>query len=128
MAGGVKHASEIDSHNRGKTADVTNSHMTRDRIDVEVSAGRVRWRGGGTDGGMQMRHLSLSWERRGRGAVKSKKKTILDDVSVKFPAGEVSAILGPSGAGKVSFGAAILYYWFGSDEPAVNASTAPCWS
>jgi ABC-type multidrug transport system ATPase subunit len=51
---------------------------------------------------MQMRHLSLSWERRGRGAVKSKKKTILDDVSVKFPAGEVSAILGPSGAGKVS--------------------------
>jgi ABC-type multidrug transport system ATPase subunit len=59
---------------------------------------------------MQMRHLSLSWERRGRGAVKSKKKTILDDVSVKFPAGEVSAILGPSGAGKVSLSVVVILY------------------
>jgi len=32
--------------------------------------------------------------------VKDVKKVILDGVSVRFPAGEVSAILGPSGAGK----------------------------
>lgn len=30
-----------------------------------------------------------------------REKIILDDVSAVFPAGEVSAILGPSGAGKV---------------------------
>jgi hypothetical protein len=32
----LQHASEIDSHHRGKNADVMESHMTRDRIDVEV--------------------------------------------------------------------------------------------
>lgn len=80
--GGVRHASEIDSHNRGKTADVADSHMTRDQIGVSV------------------RHLSFAWERRGRGVVKSARKVILDDVSATFPAGQVSAILGPSGAGK----------------------------
>ncbi|KAL1410291.1 hypothetical protein Q8F55_004297 [Vanrija albida] len=80
--GGVRHASEIDSHNRGKTTDVDNSHMTRDRIDVEVQG------------------LSLNWERRGHGVVKTVKKTILNDISLRFPAGEISAILGPSGAGK----------------------------
>lgn len=80
--GGVRHASEIDSHNRGKTTDVDESHMTRDNIDVEV------------------RGLSLSWERRGHGIVKNVKKTILNDISLRFPAGEISAILGPSGAGK----------------------------
>lgn len=36
-AGGVKHASEIDSHHRGKETDVRESHMTRDKIDVSVS-------------------------------------------------------------------------------------------
>ncbi|WWD16853.1 hypothetical protein CI109_101285 [Kwoniella shandongensis] len=81
-AGGVKHASEIDSHNRGKQTDVMESHMTRDKINVAV------------------KNLTLTWERRGRGAVKDKTKMILNDVSVTFPAGEVSAILGPSGAGK----------------------------
>ena len=35
-AGGVKHAAEIDSRHRGKETDVVESHMTRDRIDVEV--------------------------------------------------------------------------------------------
>ncbi|EIW69228.1 hypothetical protein TREMEDRAFT_31078 [Tremella mesenterica DSM 1558] len=81
-AGGVKHAAEIESHHRGKQTDVIESHMTRDRIDVEV------------------RNLTLNWERRGRGVMKDRKKVILDDVSVRFPAGEISAILGPSGAGK----------------------------
>ncbi|KAK8861246.1 hypothetical protein IAR55_002065 [Kwoniella newhampshirensis] len=81
-AGGVKHASEIESHNRGKQADVMESHMTRDKIEVAVQ------------------NLTLTWERRGRGAIKDKTKVILNDVSVSFPAGEVSAILGPSGAGK----------------------------
>ncbi|GMK58369.1 hypothetical protein CspeluHIS016_0504010 [Cutaneotrichosporon spelunceum] len=80
--GGVRHASEIDSHFRGKMADVADSHMTRDRIDVAV------------------RHLSLAWERRGRGVAKTARRLILDDVSASFRAGEVSAILGPSGAGK----------------------------
>ncbi|BEI93776.1 uncharacterized protein CcaverHIS019_0602350 [Cutaneotrichosporon cavernicola] len=80
--GGVRHASEIDSHFRGKTADVGDSHMTRDRIDVGVH------------------HMSLAWERRGRGVAKNAHRRILDDVSASFPAGEVSAILGPSGAGK----------------------------
>ncbi|TXT10968.1 hypothetical protein VHUM_01719 [Vanrija humicola] len=80
--GGMRHASEIDSHNRGKTTDVDESHMTRDNIDVEV------------------RGLSLSWERRGHGIVKTVKKSILNDISLRFPAGEISAILGPSGAGK----------------------------
>ncbi|WRT65356.1 uncharacterized protein IL334_002299 [Kwoniella shivajii] len=81
-AGGVKHASEIESHNRGKGSDVMESNMTRDKIDVAV------------------RNLTLTWERKGRGAVKDKQKTILNDVSIHFPAGEISAILGPSGAGK----------------------------
>lgn len=80
--GGVRHASEIDSHFRGKTADVADSHMTRDRIGVTV------------------RHLSFAWERRWRGIAKNAHRVILDDVSASFPAGEVSAILGPSGAGK----------------------------
>ena len=35
-AGGVKHAAEIDSRHRGKETDVVESHMTRDKIDVEV--------------------------------------------------------------------------------------------
>lgn len=35
----LQHASEIDSHHRGKNADVMESHMTRDRIDVEVCFG-----------------------------------------------------------------------------------------
>ena len=56
--------------------------MTRDRIDMEV------------------RNLTFAWERRGRGVIKSKRKVILDDLSIAFPAGQVSAILGPSGAGK----------------------------
>ena len=81
-SGGVKHASEIDSQHRGKQTDVSKSHMTRDRIDVEV------------------RNLSFTWERNGRGVFKDKQKKILDDLSVRFPAGQVSAILGPSGAGK----------------------------
>ncbi|WVR04136.1 hypothetical protein IAU60_001135 [Kwoniella sp. DSM 27419] len=81
-AGGVKHASEIESQNRGKGTDVVESHMTRDTIDVEV------------------RNLTLNWERRALGAMKQRHKTILNNVSVAFPAGEVSAILGPSGAGK----------------------------
>lgn len=75
-AGGVRHASEIDSHHRGKQADVTESKMTRDRIDVET------------------RGLELTWRRRGAS------RTILHDTNVSFPAGQVSAILGPSGAGK----------------------------
>jgi ABC-type multidrug transport system ATPase subunit len=61
---------------------VTNGKLTRDRIDVEV------------------RHLSLTWERRGHGLLTDLRKVILDDTSAVFPAGEVSAILGPSGAGK----------------------------
>lgn len=61
---------------------MTDSKLTRDRIDVEL------------------RNVSLAWERRGHGVVKSLKKVILDDTSMVFPAGEVSAILGPSGAGK----------------------------
>ncbi|WVQ83463.1 hypothetical protein IAT38_005604 [Cryptococcus sp. DSM 104549] len=81
-AGGVKHASEIESQQRGKGTDVEESHVTRERIDVAV------------------KHLSLKWTRRGRGAIKYRSKTILEDVSVNFPAGEISAILGPSGAGK----------------------------
>ncbi|OXG10187.1 ABC transporter family protein [Cryptococcus neoformans Ze90-1] len=81
-AGGVKHASEIDSHHRGKETDVRESHMTRDKIDVSV------------------RNLSLIWKRRGRGSLKDREKVILNDLSLDFPAGEVSAILGPSGAGK----------------------------
>ncbi|KAK6907065.1 hypothetical protein I203_101054 [Kwoniella mangroviensis CBS 8507] len=81
-AGGVKHASEIESHNRGKGTDVMESHMTRDKIDVAV------------------KNLTLTWERKGRGAIKDKSKIILNDVSVNFPVGEISAILGPSGAGK----------------------------
>lgn len=80
--GGVRHASEIDSHQRGKLTDVSDSHLTRDKIDVEL------------------RNLSLTWERRGRGIMKNARKLILDDVSALFPAGQVSAILGPSGAGK----------------------------
>lgn len=81
-AGGVKHASEIDSHHRGKETDVRESHITRDKIDVSV------------------RNLSLMWKRRGRGPLKDREKIILNDLSLDFPAGEVSAILGPSGAGK----------------------------
>ncbi|WVQ94560.1 hypothetical protein IAU59_001640 [Kwoniella sp. CBS 9459] len=81
-AGGVKHASVIESNHRGKQTDVMESHMTRDKIDVTV------------------RNLSLNWQRKGYGAVKDLSKTILNDVSVAFPAGEISAILGPSGAGK----------------------------
>ncbi|ODN87104.1 ABC transporter [Cryptococcus wingfieldii CBS 7118] len=80
--GGAKHASEIESQNRGKGTDVVESHMTRDKIDVTV------------------KNLTLSWNRRGRGAVNDLQKVILDDVSMHFPAGEISAILGPSGAGK----------------------------
>ncbi|KAK4686772.1 hypothetical protein P7C73_g3345, partial [Tremellales sp. Uapishka_1] len=74
-AGGVKHAAEIDSHNRGKSTDVVESHMTRDKINVAIS------------------HLSLSWERHGRGILREAKKTILNDLTISFPAGEVSAIL-----------------------------------
>ncbi|WWC87631.1 uncharacterized protein L201_002521 [Kwoniella dendrophila CBS 6074] len=81
-AGGVKHASEIESRNRGKESDVMESNMTRDKIDVAI------------------KNLTLIWERKGRGAVKDKSKTILNDISIDFPAGEISAILGPSGAGK----------------------------
>ncbi|WWC59875.1 uncharacterized protein I303_102437 [Kwoniella dejecticola CBS 10117] len=81
-AGGVKHASEIESHSRGKGTDVMESNMTRDKIDVAV------------------KNLTLVWERKGRGAVKDKQKTILNDISIDFPAGQISAILGPSGAGK----------------------------
>ncbi|ORY27652.1 P-loop containing nucleoside triphosphate hydrolase protein [Naematelia encephala] len=81
-AGGVRHAAEIESSNRGKGTDVAESHMTRDAIDVEV------------------RNLTFVWRRRGRGIIKEKRRTILDSVSAVFPAGEVSAILGPSGAGK----------------------------
>ncbi|WVF67064.1 hypothetical protein IAT40_001808 [Kwoniella sp. CBS 6097] len=81
-AGGVKHASVIESNNRGKQTDVMESHMTRDKIGVTV------------------KNLTLNWQRKGRGAVKDRSKTILNDVSVAFPAGEISAILGPSGAGK----------------------------
>ncbi|WWC68886.1 uncharacterized protein I206_102822 [Kwoniella pini CBS 10737] len=81
-AGGVKHASEIESHNRGKGTDVMESNMTRDKIEVAV------------------KNLTLRWERKGRGAVKDKQKTILNEISIHFPAGEISAILGPSGAGK----------------------------
>ncbi|WVQ77432.1 hypothetical protein IAR50_007118 [Cryptococcus sp. DSM 104548] len=80
--GGVKHASEIESQNRGKGTDVSDSHMSRDKIDVTV------------------RNLTLTWNRRGRGAVNDRQKVILDDVSMQCPAGEISAILGPSGAGK----------------------------
>ncbi|WVQ92160.1 hypothetical protein IAS59_005968 [Cryptococcus gattii] len=80
--GGVKHASEIDSHHHGKETDVKKSHMTRDKIDVSV------------------RNLSLIWKRRGRGSLKDREKVILNDLSLDFPAGEVSTILGPSGAGK----------------------------
>ncbi|WVO24277.1 uncharacterized protein IAS62_005641 [Cryptococcus decagattii] len=80
--GGVKHASEIDSHHRGKETDVKESHMTRDKIDVSV------------------RNLSLIWKRRGRRSLKDREKVILNDLSLNFPASEVSAILGPSGAGK----------------------------
>lgn len=79
-AGGVRHAREIDSHDRGKSAEVNQSHLQRSRIDVEV------------------RNLSLSWDR--RKPAKPASKVILDDVSAVFPAGQVSAILGPSGAGK----------------------------
>ncbi|KAL7419907.1 hypothetical protein Q5752_005823 [Cryptotrichosporon argae] len=81
-AGGVKHATEIDSQNRGEGTDVEDSHMARDRIDVDV------------------RDLSLGWERRHVGAVKAADKAILNNISTSFKAGEVSAILGPSGAGK----------------------------
>ncbi|OCF32364.1 ABC transporter [Kwoniella heveanensis BCC8398] len=81
-AGGVKHASVIESNNRGKQTDVMESHMTRDKINVTV------------------RNVTLHWQRKGRGAMKDQTKTILNDVSVSFPAGEISAILGPSGAGK----------------------------
>jgi len=31
-----QHAAEIDSRHRGKETDVVESHMTRDKIDVEV--------------------------------------------------------------------------------------------
>jgi hypothetical protein len=58
------------------------SNMTRDKIDVEVSYPHRR--GGGLMRG-QVRNLSLTWERRGRGIVKDLKKVILDDVSVRFP-------------------------------------------
>jgi ABC-type multidrug transport system ATPase subunit len=34
--------------------------------------------------------------------VRRQEKTILDDVSVEFPAGQLSVVLGPSGAGKVN--------------------------
>ncbi|ORX36262.1 P-loop containing nucleoside triphosphate hydrolase protein [Kockovaella imperatae] len=81
-SGGVKHASEIESHHRGKGTDVMESHMTRDRIDVEL------------------RNLTFAWERHGRGVAKNKEKIILDNLSIQFPAGQISAILGPSGAGK----------------------------
>ncbi|KIR40028.1 ABC transporter [Cryptococcus deuterogattii 99/473] len=80
--GGVKHASEIDSHHRGKETDVKESHMTRDKIDVSV------------------RNLSLIWKRRGKRSFKDREKVILNNLSLDFPSGEVSAILGPSGAGK----------------------------
>ena len=40
-AGGVRHAAEIDSRHRGKETDVVESHMTRDKIDVEVSSFRL---------------------------------------------------------------------------------------
>lgn len=79
-AGGVQHAREIDSHDRGKSAEVNQSHIQRSRIEVEV------------------RNLSFSWDR--RKPAKPASKVILDDVSAIFPAGQVSAILGPSGAGK----------------------------
>ena len=41
-AGGVKHAAEIDSRHRGKETDVVESHMTRDKIDVEVCIFHLR--------------------------------------------------------------------------------------
>ena len=70
-AGGVKHASEMDSGHRGKTADVAGGTMKRERMDVDV------------------RGLCLVWHRRRR----QQGKVILDNVSLTFPAGEVSAIL-----------------------------------
>lgn len=80
-AGGVKHASEIESGHRGKTADVGGGTMERDRVEVQVRNLHLTWfkRGG-------------RWKKRSESPA-SEGKVILDDISLTFPAGEVSAIL-----------------------------------
>lgn len=75
---------------------------------------------------MQLRNVTFAWERRGRGVLKNKKRVILDDVSARFPAGEISTILGPSGAGKVC----LLSFvdCVGRLTPAVYLVAAPGWA
>lgn len=99
-AGGVKHASEIDSHHRGKNADVADSHVKRGRIDVEVRNLSLTWekRRVMKSPGTEKRKLNESQdmgegENKVENLGKREGKLILDDVSVAFPAGEVSAIL-----------------------------------
>ena len=46
---------------------------------------------------------------------------VLADISCRFPAGEVSAILGESGSGKSVLGKAILRLWIGRRFRAASA-------
>lgn len=76
--GGIKHAAQIDHNADSKTRDVpSDMDLIRTRIDVEAQG------------------LGLKWIRAWPGSQKKNRveKVILQDVSIRFPAGEVTAIL-----------------------------------
>lgn len=101
-AGGVKHASEIESGHRGKAADVGGGTMQRAKMDVEVRGLRLIWRKRGlgaighkaAGNSRTLTEEELDADVRGVAETdQGSRKVILDDISLRFPAGEVSAIL-----------------------------------
>ncbi|KAF8305817.1 hypothetical protein DL93DRAFT_2232864 [Clavulina sp. PMI_390] len=84
--GGVRHAQRIDNEDNQKDILVSGDiDVPWVKVDVEV------------------RGLGMSWSQRGVPPFTSPtSKDILQDVNIRFPAGNVTAILGPSGAGKSS--------------------------
>lgn len=76
-AGGVKHAQQIESNDNGKDLLVSGA--------IDVPWARVH---------VEVRGLGLSWARRALYPfISSANKDILQDINIRFPAGEVTAIL-----------------------------------
>ncbi|GAA5875055.1 hypothetical protein JCM3774_003416 [Rhodotorula dairenensis] len=91
--GGVKHAAQIKAKQDDPGLTQQSSEQAS-MLDNKPSRRPVN---------VVVRNLQLSVSRRtllGRG--KPTSKVILEDVSARFPAGQVSVIMGPSGAGKSS--------------------------